>query len=322
MTWSTGTATTRCCRRKATTPTCSAPKRSKIIRNHDKTTPLFLYLAFTAPHTPYQAPKAWLDTYADIADDLRRAYAAQISAMDDAIGKVVTALDESRLRQNTLIVFHSDNGGTRSAMFAGKSAVKGDLPPNNGVYRDGKGTLYEGGTRVAGFANWPGAIQAGHVKGPVHIADMYPTLAALAGAKTDKAKPMDGINVWSAVAKGEASPRTEVVYNIEPYRVGVRQGDLKLIWAPILPGKLELYDLADDPSETKNLAAANPQQVEKLQRRAEQLAKEAMPPLLFGQMVKTTFSAPPSTPQGDQPASPLPKAASKGFLSDLERADD
>lgn len=295
----------------------------KIIRGHDKTKPLFLYLAFTAPHTPYQAPKPWLDSYADIADELRRAYAAQISAMDDAIGKVVAALDESGLRQNTLIVFHSDNGGTRSAMFAGESAVKGDLPPNNGVFRDGKGTLYEGGTRVAGFANWPGAVQAGHVKGPVHIADMYPTLAALAGAKTDKAKPLDGLNVWSAVAKGEASPRTEVVYNVEPYRVGVRQGDLKLIWAPILPGKLELYDLADDPSETKNLAADNPQQVEKLQRRAEQLAKEAAPPLLFGQMIKTTFSAPPSTPQGDQPASPLPnKKASKGFLSDLERADD
>ena len=82
-----------------------------------------------------------------------------ITAMDDEIGKVVAALEKRGMRDNTLIVFHSDNGGTRSAMFAGESAVKGDLPPTTARYRDGKGTLYEGGTRAAAVMNWPGQIQ-------------------------------------------------------------------------------------------------------------------------------------------------------------------
>lgn len=294
-----------------------------VIRGHDKQKPLFLYLAFTAPHTPYQAPKAWLDKYAGIADERKRAYAAQISCMDEAIGKVVAALDESGLRSNTLIVFHSDNGGTRSAMFAGDSGITGALPPDNGIYRDGKGTLYEGGTRVCGLANWPGKIATGHVKGLVHIADMYPTLAALAGAKTDKSKALDGLNVWNAIAKGAASPRTEIVYNVEPYRVAVRQGDMKLLWVPILPGKLELYDLAKDPSEKTNLADKNRRLVAKLQSRAEDLAKQAVPPLVMAEMVRMTFSAPPSTPKGDDPAPAGAKSApSQGFVSDIENADD
>ena len=138
----------------------------RIVLGHDKNSPLFLYLAFTAPHTPYQAPAAWLEKYKHIEDEGRRNYAGQISAMDEWIGQLVAALDRAGLRDNTLIVFHSDNGGTRSSVFAGESAVKGDLPPNNGVYRDGKGTLYEGGTRVCGLANWPGRLAPGKVGWP------------------------------------------------------------------------------------------------------------------------------------------------------------
>jgi arylsulfatase A-like enzyme len=102
----------------------------RVINAHDVKAPLFLYLAFTAPHTPYQAPQNYLDMYKDIADPLRRAYAAQITAMDDEIGKVLDALDQKKLRDNTLIVFASDNGGTRSNLFVGEAEVKGELPPN------------------------------------------------------------------------------------------------------------------------------------------------------------------------------------------------
>ncbi|MEJ1158283.1 arylsulfatase [Prosthecomicrobium sp. N25] len=296
----------------------------RIIQGHDKQKPLFLYLAFTAPHTPYQAPAAYLETYKHIADESKRNYAGQITAMDDAIGKVVAALDAAGLRDNTLIVFHSDNGGTRSAIFTGESAVKGELPPNNGVYRDGKGTLYEGGTRVCGFANWPGKVPAGRAKGLVHIADMYPTLTGLAGARTGKAKPLDGYDMWGHIARGEKSPRTELVYNVEPFRVAVRQGDLKLLWVPILPSRVELYDLAKDPSEKTNIAEKSARQVEKLKRRAEELAKAAVPPLLMGEMIKTTFSQPPSTPKGDEPPAPSANGAAhtKDFVTDMESGTD
>jgi arylsulfatase A-like enzyme len=113
----------------------------RVIDTHDKSAPLFLYLPFTAPHTPYQAQQDYLDRYKNIADPLRRAYAAQVTCMDDEVGKVVAALEKRGMRDNTLIIFASDNGGTRSNMFVGEAAVKGDLPPNNGPYRDGKGTV-------------------------------------------------------------------------------------------------------------------------------------------------------------------------------------
>ena len=86
----------------------------RTIEAHDAKSPLFLYLAFTAPHTPYQAPQNYLDQYRNIADPLKRAYAAQITAMDDEIGKVIAALKKRQMRDNTLIVFVSDNGGTRA----------------------------------------------------------------------------------------------------------------------------------------------------------------------------------------------------------------
>ena len=86
----------------------------RLINAHDTKSPLFLYLAFTAPHTPYQAPQSYLDKYKGIADPQRRAYAAQITAMDDEIGKVIEALKKRKMRDNTLIFFVSDNGGTRS----------------------------------------------------------------------------------------------------------------------------------------------------------------------------------------------------------------
>ncbi|MFC7473904.1 arylsulfatase [Dankookia sp. GCM10030260] len=179
---------------------------AKIIAGHDKARPLFLYLAFTAPHTPYQAPKAWLDKYAHIADPNRRAYAAQVSAMDDQIGRVVAALEKRGMRDDTLIVFHSDNGGTRSAMFTGDTPVKGEIPPDNAPLRNGKGTLYEGGTRAAAVMNWPGRIPAGKVDGLAHVVDMLPTLAGLAGAPLAKSKPLDGVDIWPLVTGKAPSP--------------------------------------------------------------------------------------------------------------------
>jgi arylsulfatase A-like enzyme len=246
------------------------------INQHDATTPLFLYLAFTAPHAPYQAPKQYLDKYQHIAEPTRRAYAAMITSMDDEIGKVIAALEKKKMRDNTLIVFMSDNGGNVSAMFSGDVDVsKLKLPADNGPYRGGKGMLYEGGTRAAALANWPGRIKAGEVKEVMHVVDMFPTLAGLAGANPNKGKSLDGIDLWSTLSEGKPSPRQEVVYNIEPFRGGLRRGDWKLVWRTPLPSALELYNIAEDPSEKTNLADKDPQKVAELQKRIEQLAKES-----------------------------------------------
>ena len=257
----------------------------RLIDRHDPKKPLFLYLAFTAPHAPYQAPKAYLDRYAHIADPARRAYAAMITAMDDQIGDVLRALERKGMRENTLVVFQSDNGGPRSAQFTGEVDMsKSTIPADNGPYRDGKASLYEGGTRVVALANWPGRIPAGSVVDqPIHEVDMYPTLARLAGASLAKTKPLDGIDVWPTVAEGKPSPRTEVVYGIEPFRGAVREGDWKLVWRATLPSQVELFDLATDPSETTNVAPEHPEKVAELQQRVEILAREAVPPLILGE---------------------------------------
>jgi arylsulfatase B len=253
----------------------------KYINGQDADQPFYLYLTFNAPHTPYQAPKEYVDRYKNIEDPTRRTYAGMVSCLDDSIGRVVAALDKKGLRDNTLIIFHSDNGGTKNAMFAGQMAdlSKVNLPCDNGPYRDGKGSLFEGGCRVAACANWPGRIKAQTVDGMIHAVDLYPTLAALAGASTDKCKPLDGVNVWNTIAQGNASPRNEVIYNVEPFRGAVRQGDWKLIWRTLIPTSVDLYHLAEDPYEKSNVAAAHPDKVAAMQERLNALGKESAKPL-------------------------------------------
>jgi arylsulfatase A-like enzyme len=267
---------------------------ARVIRDLDGAKPLFLYLAFTAPHTPFQAPQEYLDRFKDIEDPNRRAYAAMISVMDDGVGKVVAELEKRGMRDNTLIVFHSDNGGVTNSLFAGDTKVAGGMPASNGPYRDGKGTLYEGATRVVAFANWPGRIQPSVVEEMIHVTDMYPTIAGLAGAAMAKNKPLDGVDVWS-VLEGKPSPRSEIVYNVDPMGGAVRQGDWKLVWKASLPQRIELFNLSDDKSEAKDLAAENPAKVAELKARIEELATDMAPPLLLMEAVRLTFYAPPVT---------------------------
>jgi arylsulfatase I/J len=268
----------------------------RLINAHDTKSPLFLYLAFTAPHTPYQAPQNYLEKYKTIADPMRRAYAAQITAMDDEIGKVIDALEKRKMRDNTIIFFVSDNGGTRSNLFVGEAAVKGDLPPNNGPYRDGKGSVYEGGTRVVALANWPGRIKPGVVNEMMHIVDIYPTLNGLAGAQVGKNKPFDGVDAWPTISDGKPSARDELVYNVEPYRAAVRKGNWKLVWTTLLPPMIELFDLSKDPSESTNLAEQNPDKVKELQAMIIDLAKQASSPLFLLELVRLGPSHAPQFP--------------------------
>lgn len=273
-----------------------------LIASHDPAEPLFLYLAFNAAHTPYQAPAEYLAKYPAIEDPSRKAYVGSITAMDDQIGRVVEALEKKGMRENTLIVFLSDNGGTRDPMFTGAIADVSNIkiPCDNGPYREGKGTVYEGGTRVVALVNWPGHIPAGEVvEEMIHTVDWFPTLAALGGGSTAESKPLDGLNIWETLSNGKPSPRTEIVYNIEPFRAGIRQGDWKLVWHTTLPPQVELFNISDDPSETTNLAASHPDKVTKLQERASTLAAEGVKPLLLElgfQSILREFKLPPAFP--------------------------
>ncbi|MBV8276746.1 MAG: arylsulfatase [Verrucomicrobia bacterium] len=280
-------------REKGYTTTLLGDDAVKYIDAQDPSKSFYLYLTFNAPHTPYQAPKEYIAKYASIQDPTRRTYAAMVDCLDENIGKVVGALDKKGLRDNTLILFHSDNGGTRNKMFTGQMAdvSKINLPCDNGQYRDGKGSLFEGGCRVCALANWPGHIKAQTVDGMIHAVDIYPTLAALAGASTANCKPLDGVNVWDTIAEGKPSPRTELIYNVEPFRAAVRHGDWKLIWRTLLPTSVDLYNLAEDPYETNNIAAAHPDKVAAMQQRLEALGKESAKPLALLYIVQTAMKA-------------------------------
>jgi arylsulfatase A-like enzyme len=191
------------------------------------------------------------------------------------------------LRQNTLIIFHSDNGGNHSAHLAGETEVKGPLPASNGPYRGGKGDLYEGGTRVASLINWPGKIKPGTVVDQMmHVVDYYPTLAKLGGASLNKGKPLDGIDMWPTISDSKPSPRDEVVYNVEMFRGALRRGDWKLVWRTTLPSRIELFNLAQDPYEKTNLAAQNPDKVIEMQERIDGLAGEMAKSLLLTEVFK------------------------------------
>ncbi len=198
--------------------------------------------------------------------------------------------------EDTLIVYQSDNGGVRSSKFAGEVDVsKLVLPADNGPWRDGKGTLYEGGTRVIALANWKGHIKPGTtVDQPMHVVDMFPTLVNLAGGSLARSKPLDGMDMWPTISANQPSPRTTTIYSIEPQQATALMGDWKLVWQVALPSKAELFNLAQDPYEKNDLAAGNPQKVAEIQQFIQQEAKTAAPskfmqdafgalwPVLFG----------------------------------------
>jgi arylsulfatase A-like enzyme len=238
----------------------------RIVREHDPAKPLFLYVPFNATHAPLQAPPEHLERCKDIPDRERRLKAAMTVCMDDQIGAIAAELERRGLREKTLLVFASDNGGP-----IGKNAAA-----DNGPLRAGKGTLYEGGLRVNAFAVWPGRLKAGAVcSGLLHMTDWHPTLLGLAGAKLDPKVSLDGKDAWTAIAEGRPSPREELLHNVEPGRGALRKGPWKLVRTA---QKSELFNIVDDPHEKSDLAAKEPEKLKELSDRLDAYAREAVPP--------------------------------------------
>jgi arylsulfatase A-like enzyme len=232
--------------------------------------PFFLYFAFSAVHIPIDEPQQWLDANAGIADAAKRLHAACATHMDDAVGQVLTALDRKKLRENTLVVFLSDNGAHRltrndDPKYPGTHPHL-QIGGSNAPWRGWKTELYEGGVRTPGIVSWPGRLKPGRIDLPLHVTDWMPTLTGLAGWKPRADLRWDGQDIWPIITGQQSSPGPRTMYWLGVGRrsSAVRHGDWKLI--SFQDGKKELYDLAADPGETKNLAAQEPQRVAALEK--------------------------------------------------------
>ena len=225
------------------------------VRRH-KAEPFFLYLAYNAPHMPLQTPDKYLERVAGIADETRRKYAAMVCAIDDGVGQILQALRDTKLEENTLIFFLSDNGGP------GPQGANGWNGSDNGALRGVKGAVWEGGIRVPFVAQWKGTLPAGKTfDAPVIALDLGATALALAGGKAD----LDGVNLIPHLTGKEKSAPHDALFWRMGERWAVRAGDWKLLnsgnTAP------QLFHLVSDPSEQTNLAQNEPAKVKELQAR-------------------------------------------------------
>jgi arylsulfatase A-like enzyme len=226
---------------------------------------------FTAVHLPVKEPDEWVARVpAAVQGELARHYAASVMHLDDAVGQILTALDERGRRGNTLVVFTSDNGGSTAEnndlKYPDDHCPTGKLPGNNKPWRGQKGDLYEGGTRVPALVSWPGRIRPGQVSSPVQIIDWMPTLTALAGWRPERDLKWDGTDLRWLLTEQQPLP-DRPLYAVAPgWRArSVRLGNWKLVLhAEKGSQRVELFDLATDPSESKNQAEQQPDRVRRL----------------------------------------------------------
>lgn len=310
----------RVCRDEGYSTQLLAKESMRLIEEHDAAQPLFLYVPFNAVHAPHQVPEKYMEPYADLMGE-RRKYAGMLAAMDEAIGQIVGAIEKKGMRPNTLFVFSSDNGGPAPGRVT-----------SNGPLRGAKGTLYDGGTRVAAFAAWDKHIPAGSaVTEPLHMVDWYATLVTLAGGSLQQKLPLDGRDAWATISQGKPSPHDEILINTTPNNGAIRAGHWKLILnggrsedsaageesananadqvekkgkkkkqqakAGAASETVELFNLKDDPYEKNNLADKMADKVADLKGRLESFAKQAVPPK--SAPISSDFKSPKVWGEGD-----------------------
>ena len=204
-----------------------------------------LYLAYNAPHTPLQANEKYLSRFPNIKDKKRKTYAAMVSAVDDGVGRVLAALKEQGLDEDTIIVFLSDNGGARNNAS------------DNGPLRGLKGDLFEGGVRVPFAIRWKGVIPEGNsYKNPVSSLDIMATIVAQTNVKINPERPLDGVDLIPFLTgKNNGAPHDYLFWRKwEQNAMAIRHGNYKLVANKKQDQETpELFDLSIDVSESKNL---------------------------------------------------------------------
>lgn len=261
----------------------------RFIRQAPSGKPWLLYLPFNAPHAPYQAKAEDLKKYPRLKRPNRRAYAAMVDCLDQAIGRVLDAVASRPDAANTLILFFSDNGGILRVS-------------SNKPWRGGKLTVYEGGTRVCAAIRWPAGGLAGgkHFDGRIGYIDVLPTLLAAAGVKPPG--NLDGINFLPALRGKAKLPKRlwfSYMHQSREADASVHDGNWKLIAhgdffgrKPAVAPQFELYNLAADPAEATNVAAVYPKIVSRLAKQLREFGKLQKPGVGSYEEGRANFHAP------------------------------
>ena len=225
----------------------------------NRTEPFFMFYAMNTPHYPYQGDEKWLKHYSNL-DYPRNLYAAFISTMDEYIGKLLNKLEELGLKEDTIIIFQSDNGfsSEERAHFGGGSS---------GIYSGNKGSVLEGGIRVPAMISWPGHLPQNEVRSqPTHSIDWYPTLAELCGIPCPG--NLDGRSLVPVLHSAELeTPDRPMHWILGNKQWAVGEGRWKLCFNPKTraAGKY-LFDIETDPSEKHNKLTEQPETAEHLER--------------------------------------------------------
>jgi len=258
-----------------------------IMQNKDR--PFLLYVPFNIPHYPEQALKRFEAVYKDIADPARRSYAAIVSTTDHYIGKIVDKLEALGLRENTIIIFMSDNGhseetGNRIRVDNHRSGYpKGHFYGASGGGSTGKwigqkGSFLEGGVRVPAIISYPAMLPKGEVRGQIITAmDWFPTVLDLCGVQQpSNSSKLDGHSVLPLIRSAKAKSKYKILHFAWGKKWAVREGDWKLIGSDG-NAKVSLRNLVDAKPEAKDYAKAKPEIVQRLRTLHSDWVKEVSP---------------------------------------------
>ncbi len=224
-----------------------------LIEGRDQSKPMFLYVAFNAPHTPLQATEKYLDRYAGIADGNRKHFAAMVSAVDDGVGAILDTLRAEGLDKDTIVVWVSDNGGNERA------------GADNSPLRGGKGTVFEGGIRVPGTIYRHGVLEGRKFTRQITAHDWFQTLTTAVGVKPRNTEKFDGVDMWAALADGAESARGDTIVGVDGNYAIFRDG-WKFVEYTARNGArtTHLFRIEDDPNEEHDFIDEKPDLAERL----------------------------------------------------------